>query len=141
MLSERAMHSQADRQYASRDPQRPQLRSYLMILNSFIRLARKALAPFLLCLCASAIADSPMAQPVLRDGSCPSGYSSSGNYCTPNSGARFALPRAGGSCPSGYFSSGNYCVASSSSSKHAMPRVGSCPSGYFSSGNFCVASK
>lgn len=89
----------------------------------------------------AALADSPAAQALARDGSCPSGYSSSGNYCVPGSGARFALARNGGSCPSGYFSSGNYCVASSATSKHAMPRSGSCPSGYFASSDFCVSTK
>jgi hypothetical protein len=89
----------------------------------------------------AALADAPAAQALARDGSCPSGYSSSGNYCVPGSGARFALARNGGSCPSGYFSSGNYCVASSATSKHAMPRSGSCPSGYFSSSDFCVSNK
>jgi len=83
---------------------------------------------------------SPTPQPVARDGSCPSGFFSSGDYCVPGSGARFALARKG-SCPSGYFSSGNYCVASSDSSKLAVPRSGSCPSGYFSSGNYCVSNR
>jgi hypothetical protein len=46
-----------------------------------------------------------------------------------------------GSCPSGYYASGNYCVASSGSSKNAIPRNGSCPSGYYASGNYCVSSR
>jgi hypothetical protein len=83
---------------------------------------------------------SPAPQPVLRHGSCPSGFYSSGDYCVPGSGARFALAR-NGSCPSGYFSSGNYCVASSDSSRLAIPRSGSCPSGYFSSGQYCVSNR
>ena len=83
---------------------------------------------------------SPPPQPVARDGGCPTGYSSSGQYCVPGSNARYALPRTG-SCPSGYFSSGNYCVASSNDSNLAIPRLGSCPSGYFSSGDYCVASR
>ncbi len=82
---------------------------------------------------------APAPQPVPRNGSCPSGYYSSGDYCVPSSGARFALAR-NGSCPSGYYSSGNYCVASSDDSKLAIPRSSSCPSGYYSSGNYCVAS-
>ena len=86
-------------------------------------------------------AEAVPAQPVIRDGSCPSGYSSSGNYCVPGSSARYALPRSGSSCPSGYFSSGNYCVAASKDSRLAIPRRGSCPSGYFSSGDFCVAAR
>ena len=83
---------------------------------------------------------APAPQPVPRNGSCPSGYYSSGDYCVPGSGARFALSR-NGSCPSGYYSSGNYCVASSDDSKLAIPRSSSCPSGYYSSGNYCVASQ
>jgi hypothetical protein len=83
---------------------------------------------------------APTPQPLARSGSCPSGYFSSGDYCVPGQGARFALAR-NGSCPSGYFSSGNYCVASSDSSRLAVPRSGSCPSGYFSSGNYCVSSR
>lgn len=81
---------------------------------------------------------APPAQPILRDGSCPSGYYSSGNYCVPNNNAHFAVHRKG-SCPSGYYSSGNYCVATSDKSGTAIPRSGSCPSGYYSSGEYCVS--
>ena len=50
-----------------------------------------------------------------------------------------ALPlQKNGGCPSGYYSSGNYCVPSSSSSSAAIAKTGSCPSGYYSSGNYCV---
>jgi hypothetical protein len=53
------------------------------------------------------------AQPVIKNGSCPSGYVSSGNYCVPSGdNSRFALVK-NGSCPSGYVSSGDYCLASS----------------------------
>lgn len=78
--------------------------------------------------------------PLARNGGCPTGYSSSGNYCVPGPSARFALARTG-SCPTGYFSSGNYCVASNASSRAAIPRSGSCPSGWFSSGDYCVSSR
>ena len=84
------------------------------------------------------VAASP--QPLVKDGSCPSGYYASGNYCVPDAHARFAVPKTG-SCPSGYFSSGNYCVAQSEDSKLAIPRNGSCPNGYFASGDYCVANK
>ncbi len=77
-------------------------------------------------------------QPILRNGSCPSGYYSSGNYCVPTSSASPVIER-NGSCPSGYYSSGNYCVMTSSG-KPAIHRSGSCPSGYYSSGNYCVRS-
>ena len=42
-----------------------------------------------------------------------------------------------GSCPSGWRSSGQYCVAGLSA-KGIMIKVGSCPSGWRSSGNYCV---
>ena len=91
-------------------------------------------------LLANGAAAAPPAQPLARNGSCPSGYSSSGNYCVPGSNARFAVSR-NGSCPSGYASSGNYCVASSDRSRLVIHRSGSCPSGYSSSGNYCVSSR
>ena len=79
------------------------------------------------------------ATPLIRNGSCPSGYSSSGNYCVPySSSAKPALAK-NGSCPSGYSSSGNYCLAYSENPKIAIPKSGSCPSGYSSSGNYCVS--
>jgi len=83
---------------------------------------------------------APPATPLAKDGACPSGYSSSGNYCTPTASARFALPKDG-ACPSGYYSSGNYCLASSDSSRLAVPKLGPCPSGYYSSGNYRVSSR
>lgn len=83
---------------------------------------------------------APPAQPLPRDGSCPSRYYASGNYCVPNTGARFAIARKG-SCPSGYYASGNYCVASSDRSKLVIHRSGSCPSGFYASGNYCVSNK
>jgi len=88
----------------------------------------------------SASIAAPAAQPLARDGSCPSGYSASGNYCVPGSSARFAIAR-NGSCPSGYSASGNYCVATSDRSKMVIHRSGSCPSGYSASGNYCVSSR
>ena len=81
---------------------------------------------------------APPAQPLEKIGSCPNGYYSSGNYCVPNSKARFAIYKDG-SCPNGYYSSGDYCVASSDSSKTAIHKTGSCPNGYYSSGNYCVS--
>jgi hypothetical protein len=80
---------------------------------------------------------APVALP--KTGSCPSGYSTSGNYCAPNSGARFAVPKVG-SCPSGYSTSGDYCLANAGA-RHAVPKVGSCPSGYSTSGDYCLSSR
>jgi hypothetical protein len=77
------------------------------------------------------------AQPVLKNGSCPSGYRTSGNYCVPIKNARFALAKSG-SCPSGYRTSGKYCVARKKA-KLAIAKDGSCPSGYRTSGNYCIA--
>jgi len=77
-------------------------------------------------------------QSIERSGSgCPSGYSLSGTYSTPRSGAGFAIHRVGGGCPSGYSVSGNYCVARKGAG-HAMRRSGGCPSGYSVSGSYCV---
>ena len=63
-------------------------------------------------------------QPILKNGSCPSGYNSSGNYCVPGSSAHPVIEK-NGSCPSGYNSSGNYCVMGSS----GHPQVGILPFG------------
>ena len=79
------------------------------------------------------------AQPLPKQGSCPSGYHTSGNYCTPSSNtARPALPKVG-SCPSGYHTSGDYCLGSSANAKPAVVKHGACPSGYHTSGNYCLA--
>jgi hypothetical protein len=75
--------------------------------------------------------------PLPKHGSCPSGYSQSGNYCNPSSTARFAVLKIG-SCPSGYSQSGDYCLASSEHSKLAVPKQGSCPSGYSQSVDYCL---
>ncbi len=94
----------------------------------------------LVMLTAGAVLAAPPAQPLERDGSCPTGYSASGNYCVPGNSARFAIER-NGSCPTGYSASGNYCVAISDRSKMVIHRSGSCPSGYYASGNYCVSTR
>jgi len=81
----------------------------------------------------------PVAAPVQKVGSCPSGYSTSGNYCAPGNSARFALQKVG-ACPSGYSTSGAYCLAGSNA-KHAVPKQGSCPSGYSTSGAYCLSGR
>lgn len=81
----------------------------------------------------------PSAVPLPKVGACPSGYSTSGNYCTPGSSARFAVQKTG-ACPSGYSTSGAYCLAGSNA-RHAVPKAGSCPSGYSTSGDYCLSSK
>jgi hypothetical protein len=92
--------------------------------------------------CAASLALAPVAgaqQPLAKQGACPSGYHTSGNYCTPSSGsARPALPKVG-SCPSGYHTSGDYCLGSSAAAKPAVVKRGACPSGYHTSGDYCLA--
>lgn len=46
-----------------------------------------------------------------------------------------------GSCPSGYSQSGDYCLASGSNARLAVPKVGSCPSGFSQSGDYCLSSR
>ena len=41
------------------------------------------------------------ATPVIRQGTCPPGYSSHGNYCTPTAASQPAIPKVG-PCPAGY---------------------------------------
>lgn len=84
-------------------------------------------------------AEVAVAVPLLKSGSCPSGYSTSGNYCAPSKNATFAVEKRG-SCPSGYSTSGNYCLASKNA-KLAVHKMGSCPSGYSSSGAYCLSIK
>ena len=83
-------------------------------------------------------ADLPV-KPLVKEGNCPSGYTSSGNYCKPGNGARFALPKHG-SCPSGYTTSGSYCLAGNGA-RYAIPKAGNCPSGYITSGGYCLSGK
>lgn len=74
---------------------------------------------------------------VTKVGSCPAGYSTSGDYCQPGPSARFALEKTG-PCPSGYSTSGAYCLASTMTTHNALPRTGPCPAGYSSSGDYCL---
>lgn len=88
---------------------------------------------------ASLALGAPEAQPLPKSGACPSGYHSSGSYCKPGRGARYALTKSG-ACPSGYTTSGTYCLAGART-RTAVSKVGACPSGYSTSGNYCVSSK
>ena len=85
----------------------------------------------------SAVAEQLPATPIIKNGSCPSGYVTSGKYCMPSSHAKMAIEKIA-SCPSGYVTSGRYCVASSANTRHAIPKVGSCPNGYATSGGYCL---
>ena len=73
---------------------------------------------------------------VVKIGSCPSGWNSSGNYCKAGNNAQ-PIVHKNGSCPSGWNSAGNYCKAGSSA-KGIIAKLGSCPSGWNSAGNYCV---
>lgn len=74
--------------------------------------------------------------PLVKLGNCPSGYSTSGEYCVPGKQARFALEKRG-ACPSGYSTSGAYCLAGTQA-RPAIPKVGSCPPGWSTRGHYCL---
>ena len=79
-------------------------------------------------------------QPVVKIGSCPSGYSTSGQYCIPGQNARVALGKRE-QCPSGYSTSGAYCLAGQQA-RPALPKVGStCPPGWSTSGHYCLRNR
>ncbi|NDG03238.1 MAG: hypothetical protein EB119_08635, partial [Synechococcaceae bacterium WBB_34_004] len=47
-----------------------------------------------------------------------------------------------GSCPLGFYSSGNYCVSSPSNNRQVIQKTGNtCPLGWSSSGNYCQKSR
>jgi hypothetical protein len=69
---------------------------------------RTIVAVFGLLLAATVTSAEPL--PVVKQGTCPSGYASGGSYCTPVSPQS---PRAivkAGPCPSGWADNGNFCV-------------------------------
>ena len=84
-------------------------------------------------------ASSQEITPILKDGSCPSGYRTSGKYCVPGKNAGFAIKKIG-SCPSGYRTSGNYCLAGNNA-KPIIIKYGTCPSGFRTSGKYCVSNE
>ena len=84
-----------------------------------------------------ALAHSGNVTPILKNGSCPTGYHASGKYCIPGKNAKFAIIKLG-SCPSGYHSSGNYCLAGKSAKAVILKAGSSCPSGYHTSGKYCL---
>jgi hypothetical protein len=43
-----------------------------------------------------------------------------------------------GVCPSGYASSGSYCTPTSDRAPRAVPKVGTCPGNWSSTGSYCV---
>lgn len=85
----------------------------------------------------AALADPAMLPaPLAKVGSCPSGYSTSGQYCVPGNKARFAIEKRG-ACPGGYSTSGAYCLAGPRA-RPAMHKVGNCPPGWSTSGRYCL---
>jgi hypothetical protein len=94
-----------------------------------------AVISFLLLATVTALGQSP----VHKNGACPSGYHSDGQYCVPGRSAKPVIDKSG-SCPSGYHTDGKYCVAGSSA-REAILKSGSCPSGYHSDGNYCVRTR
>ncbi|WP_020505945.1 hypothetical protein [Lamprocystis purpurea] len=86
----------------------------------------------------ASLADGGMTpQPVVKLGTCPSGYSTSGQYCIPGPRARLALEKRG-RCPSAYGTSGAYCLAGSQA-RPALPKIGAaCPSQWSTSGDYCL---
>ena len=59
--------------------------------------------------------------------------------CLPSSGARYAVTKVG-TCPTGYSTSGDYCLASSDDTPVAVAKGGGCPTGFSTSGDYCLAS-
>ena len=105
-------------------------------MQGMVRFVAAVSTACLLLVSVGALAQAPLE----KRGSCPTGYHTSGNYCTPSSAAALpALPKVG-SCPSGYHSSGDYCLASSTGAKPAVIKSGSCPTGYYTSGGYCMKS-
>ena len=49
------------------------------------------------------------ASPIPKNGMCPSGWDTSGNYCIAGPNAKEAIPKSG-MCPLGWSPSGNYCL-------------------------------
>ena len=78
-------------------------------------------------------------EPIIKQGPCPMGYSTSGNYCVPGRNADPAVPKIG-PCPAGYYSAGSYCLGSKRSSP-AIERKGPCPPGYSAVGSYCIKSR
>jgi hypothetical protein len=60
--------------------------------------------------------------------------------CVPNANAKPAIPK-NGTCPTGWSTQGNYCVANTANPKTVIPKNGTCPTGYSTQGNYCVSNK
>jgi hypothetical protein len=60
--------------------------------------------------------------------------------CVPNGNAKPVIAK-NGTCPSGWSSVGNYCIANSANPKNVIQKSGTCPPGYSTQGNYCVQTK
>jgi hypothetical protein len=57
----------------------------------------------------------PVPKPTGPGGSCPHGYTPSGSFCVPSSGAQDAIAKpTNGNCPWGWTASGSFCLRSGS---------------------------
>jgi hypothetical protein len=67
-------------------------------------------------------------------------YSPASAQQQPRSGEAQPFVRGAGGCPSGYYSSGSFCTPLNRDSRPAVlrPPGASCPSGWYSSGGACV---
>jgi hypothetical protein len=69
-----------------------------------------------------------------KDGSCPTGFKSSGSSCKSSSGDVAIIKL--GACPTGFKASANYCIGDKAA--YAEVKKGSCPTGLKGSGKYCV---
>jgi hypothetical protein len=87
------------------------------------------------------MANAESGQAIPKDGVCPIGYHTEGNYCV---ASRVNAPDAvakDGVCPIGYSTQGNYCVANRANPPDAILKNGVCPTGYHTEGNYCVGNR
>ena len=108
------------------------LNTLILVLSTIVSLT----SVFTFCLSGLVFASGMQPLPILKNGSCPYRWSSQGQYCVPQNGAK-AIVTKNGPCPYGWSSQHNYCVAGNNA-KPIMAKVGSCPYGWSSQHNYCV---
>jgi hypothetical protein len=75
----------------------------------------KSIVAIMPLLSSLALAQQPVPKPPGPSGSCPHGYSSSGSFCVPRTGAQDAMPLPpNGTCPHAWTRSGSFCLRSGS---------------------------
>lgn len=57
-----------------------------------------------------------------------------------NTESGLVIPK-NGVCPIGYHTQGNYCVANRGNAPDAILKNGVCPTGYHTEGNYCVSNR